>query len=73
MSFQAPYNVMRYSLAPDVDDTIKEYFEIDPETGIIFLQKSLMLDSEGTKEYGVSTKSSKNLFLPKAVLDESCC
>ena len=53
--FQAPNNLFRYSMAPDVDDTITEYFEIDPETGIIFLQKSLMLDSEGTKEYGVST------------------
>ncbi len=51
---QAPYNVIRYAMAPDVDDTITEYFEVDPDTGIIFLQKSLRLDREGTKEYGVS-------------------
>ena len=41
-------------MTPEVENTITEYFEVDPETGIIFLQKSLMLDSEGTKEYGVS-------------------
>lgn len=43
-------------MAPNVDDTVTEYFEVDPETGIIFLQKSLMLDTEGTKEYGVSVE-----------------
>ena len=51
--FQKPYNVIRYSLAPDVDNKIKEYFDVDPETGVIFLQKSLMLDEENNQDYGV--------------------
>ncbi len=50
---KAPYNVIKYSMPSSVPSNIKDYFEVDPDTGIVFLKKSLMLDSANTKTYGV--------------------
>jgi len=43
-----------YALAADVDGKVKEYFSIDAVSGVVFLKKSLLLDPDNTKQYGVS-------------------
>lgn len=52
--FQPLYNEVRYYFAEDVDSKILEYFSLNTVSGVITLKKSVMLDEERTKEYGVS-------------------
>ena len=54
MCVQTPYNEIRYSFPTNIDTRIPEYFDINPVTGLLTLKKSLMLDTQRSKSYGVS-------------------
>ena len=53
--FQAPYNTVSYFIPSFVTPKIREYFDINPSTGVLYLKKSLLLDSARDKTFGVST------------------
>ena len=42
------------------DRTVKEYFSMDSETGIIFIKKSLLMDD--TLQYNVSIRIGENVY-----------
>ena len=51
--FQPPNNEFFYEGAGD--EKASEYFEVDAESGDIFVKKSLLTDSDQTKNYRVSS------------------
>ena len=54
---QEPHNVVRYSIPTNVNPRIREYFGIDAVTGEVFLQKSMLADTQRQKTYGVRARS----------------
>ncbi len=52
---QSPYNEVMYSFPENTDGKILEYFGLDQDSGILYLKKSLLLDGQRTKTYGVGT------------------
>lgn len=46
--------MIRYRFPDNIDTKITEYFSVDAVSGLVTLKKSLMLDPDLSKTYGVS-------------------
>lgn len=51
VSYQAPNNLVKYSLVGNT--TATQYFMVDADTGHVSLKKSLALDADKTLQYTV--------------------
>ena len=61
--FQTPFNVVRYALYGDT--MAKEYFLVDPISGVIYQRKSIQNEPTKAKQYRVSL----NLILQAIPVD----